>query len=211
MKIAILLSGRINNNAEQYENIIASLVQNHDVDFFISYPKNTDKSLVRWASSAYKPKVLFENPEDYYDVKNYIKYPETNPHNVMSMFLSRAYLYREFKKYCNQTDEKYNCIISTRMDLFYSNPIDYNAIIANLTESNIICIPLNEDHRNGINDQFCVGNMESIEKYINVYYSIKYFLETGIPLHPETLLRVYLQYIQMKIYRINYEYKLKRY
>lgn len=211
MKIAILLSGRIYNNLEQYQNILDSLVQNNDVDFFISYPKNTNKSIVKWVSNTYKPKVLFENPEDYYDVKNYNKPPETNSHNVMCMYLSRANLCRQFVNYINQTDENYECVISTRMDLFYKIPMNYNDILTYISDEKSIIIPENGDYRNGINDQFSIGNTSSIQTYMNVYYNIKYFLESGVLLHPETLLRMQLTQMLLSVYRINFLYELRRY
>lgn len=42
MKLAIILSGRIQDDEEQYQNIMNVIVKNHDADFFICYPQETE-------------------------------------------------------------------------------------------------------------------------------------------------------------------------
>jgi len=210
MKIAILFSGRINDNLEQYENIMKNLVMNNDVDFFISYPINTNKDIIQNVVNLYNPKKIIENDEIYFNINKYEKKYETIAHNVMCMYLSRKKLNDAFKTYVEENNINYDIVIATRIDLIFEKNIELNELIENI-EKNELCIPNPKKDWGGINDQFAIGNFYTVTEYLNVYNSLFELLESGIILHPETLLLEYLNRIKIKVVRFELEYKIERY
>ena len=210
MKIAILFSGRINDNLDQYKNIMKNLVINNDVDFFISYPINTNNDIIQNVVKLYNPKKIIESDERYFNIDKYHKKHETIAHNVMCMYLSRTKLNNEFKRYVEENNINYDIVIATRIDLIFKTNIDFNDLIKNI-ENNEICIPNPTKDWGGINDQFAIGSFDTITEYLNLYNSLFELLESGIILHPETLLLEYLNRIQMKIIRFELEYHIERY
>ena len=210
MKIAILFSGRLNDNLQQYENIMKNLVMEHDVDFFISHTKNTNKDILQNVINLYKPKKIIENDEIYFNVDKYNKRTETIKHNVLCMYLSRTKLNDEFKKYVEENNINYEIVIALRIDLIFENNINYNNLIKSI-ENNELCIPTPRNDWGGINDQIAIGNYYTITEYLNVYNSLFELLESGVILHPETLLLAYLKKISMKITRFEIKYHIERY
>ena len=114
LRIAILFSGRINTNPHLYESFKTQLCQSYgqsygyECDVFISHPKNVPAELIREVTELYQPKIIIENNEDYFNVDKYEHHPDTNKHNAMCMYLSRANLWREFDNYVDTTGSSYD-------------------------------------------------------------------------------------------------------
>jgi hypothetical protein len=209
MKLAILFTGRINDNKDQYENIMKNLVNNQEVDFFISYPKDTNKDMVQKVSQLYNPKIIIENNEEYFNVDKYKKRPETNKHNVLSMYLSRLNIKNAFNDYVRTTNIHYDVIISTRIDLRFKCEINLIDSLKHI-QNNELCIPNPVFDYLGINDQFAMGNSNTIDTYLNAYNSLFELLESGVILHPETLLINYLRNNNMTFHRFDFPYVIQR-
>lgn len=206
MKIAILFTGRINDNLNIYNNFSFCLGYMPDTDIFISYPQNTDKELVERVKNLYNPLIMIENNESFFDASFYLKPPETNVHNCLSMYKSRANICAAFQQYMLQTNKSYDYVICTRMDNFYKYQLDYQ----NICLKKSLFIPTGQDWRDGINDQFACGYINEVVQYMNCYYYLQKLLNEGIILHPESLLKAYLKCIEIKILRFDYEYEIKR-
>jgi hypothetical protein len=202
MKIAILISGRINSTNKIYENIRKNIVKSNDVDFFIICEKKTDDEVISEVCKLYHPKLIVKSDENVnIDVSTYKTMPETNRMNVMYMYLSRNYLKVYLNKYVKDTRINYDAIIHTRMDAFLDNDIDMNKLMP-YVNINMLCIPnQNMDHYNGVCDLFAIGNLTTMSIYLDLYNSIYGFMEKQILLHPEILLYHHLKSSSLEIYR----------
>jgi len=208
MKIAIIFTGRINIHQTQYNNFIENVVQDNEFDLFVSYNKTNKTELVDMFINLYKPKIITMNTENYFDVTNYTKHPETNKHSVMSMYLSRSNILETLNNY----QKKYNCnwdlIISMRADLNFINKINYNEIIQEIN-NNKLCIPACADF-GGLNDQIAFGNIHTMQGYLSVYNSLKSYLDSNVVLHPETLLSYHIKHLNIPVSRFVLNYSIQR-
>jgi hypothetical protein len=211
VKIAILFSGRINDNLLQYNNILETLVQDYDVDFFISHSKTDNKELVNNFIKIYNPKKIMENDETcYFDYTKYVKNPYTNSFNTFCMFKNRNNVCKLFMEYVNETNTHYDILISNRCDLLFHENLNY-LDLKEMIDNNVLCIPQGNDWYDGINDQFAIGNYNTITNYLQVYEELYNILESGIILHPETLLRFHLINKNIQIHRFSLNYNIQRY
>lgn len=208
MKIAILITGRINESHEIYENIMENIVQGNEVDFFVSHVKNPDPNILKKFTDIYKPKIIIESNEYYPNVDSYTKRGETNRHNVMCMYLNRSLVFDGFYNYVISNNVNYDMVISLRCDLWFNNKLDLLSI-KNDIDNNFLCIPNGYDY-GGINDQCAFGNTQTINVYMNLYKNITNILNSGIILHPETLLIAHLHEHNINIRRPEIPYYIKR-
>ena len=164
MKIAILYSGRIENYHTYYNNVKKYIVQNNDVDFFLSHSKELNEDLTGFIE-LYKPKIVIEESV-YFN-------GQTQHYNGVCMFINRHRIFTAFKKYCSDNNIVYDFIMVYRIDLMTLQKINFEEFIKN--DDNLLYIP-NLNHSGGINDFLAIGNMTSIEKYCNLilYYNIIY-------------------------------------
>lgn len=209
MKIAILITGRINESSEIYKNIMENIVQGNEVDFFVSHVKNPNPIILKNFTDIYNPKIIIENNEVYPNVDKYIKRGETNNHNVMCMHLNRELVFTHFNNYVISNNINYDIVISLRCDLWFNNKIDLQSLM-NDVQNNFLCIPSGCDFVGGINDQCAFGNIETINIYMNLFSHVINILDRGIILHPETLLKVYLDESKVNIKRPKIPYYIKR-
>lgn len=217
MRLAILISGRINGDKKYHDSIMYLLKNiNYDsIDFYISYEKNTDDETVSSVIQLYNPKQIVRSDENIYQFqltnhdnicindKSYHKRSETNPHNLMCMHYNRFNLYQML------LNHNYDLVISTRMDFIYDETlsIDYEDIINN----DYLYIPKTEADFGGINDQFAVGKLNSILLYSNLYSNLLNLLDSGVTFHPETLLMHHIKSSNIKIKRFSLQYHAIRF
>ena len=102
LKIAILISGRVNTNIEQYNNTVNTVFRDNDIDIFISHQKTEPEQLSKFIE-LYKPKKMIESNEIIFDVSKYPKAFETNSSSVMYMHLNRKNVFNIFEEYVKQT------------------------------------------------------------------------------------------------------------
>jgi hypothetical protein len=215
MKVAILLSGRIYESANIYNNIIDMLIKSNsindianDVDFFITYPKDTAYNIVEQVTKLYNPKKILENDEKHFDINN-VKYERqcnVRPKNILCMHLSRLRLRDIFTDYISETKPQYDFIIATRMDLYFRTILQIDTILPNIKKDEL-CIPNPRFDYSGINDQFAVGNYATIYKYLSTYDSLyKLLVEDKVLFHPETLLLEYIRRNHVAIHRFELDY-----
>ena len=200
IKIAILLSGRINEHYDQYENIRNNLAGDNDVDFFISYPKNTNSEIVQNVTFIYNPKEIIENDELYKNVDGSYNYMHANKHDVICMYLSRFNLGNIFKSYINKHNINYDIVISSRMDITFHEKLNLNDKFE-FINNNFLYIPNIEHDHGGINDQMAIGNSNTIIQYLNLYEHINNILEPEEKFHPEILLYKYINMMNIDVLR----------
>lgn len=87
--------------------------------------------------------------------------------------------------------DTYDVYAIARTDIRFSAPIDFNI------QPGKIYIPIGNDHRDGINDQFAFGDYKSMKLYCNLYNHYRYYFNGGLIFHPETYLKHHLRDIEV--------------
>jgi hypothetical protein len=195
MKIAILFSGRIHKYGNHFNNIIDKLVKDNEVGFFLSHTPEL-KEDIELFSELYCPIAVSNDPIELFDYSKY-PYPENvMPYNVLCMHYNRKRVFNLLKEHCKNTGTHYDVVISHRTDVFCFNDLDLNIV------NNGLCIP---DDKNGLgmNDQFALGTMVTMEPYMNVYDTILQSLDAGCIFNAEALLDAALNGIQ--VYRFPFK------
>lgn len=209
MRIAILFSGRIQFFEKSYPNMMKNIVQGNDVDFFISYPKETDINMTNDFLEKFEPKVFIESDEKYFHVRHVPKRcPGVNSHNTMCMYLNRKNVCTLFEKYIKEHKISYDLVISYRVDYFLSSKLDLQ-LLKNKSNQNLLCIPSGKDYH-GLNDQMAIGNTETMIQYMSCYDTISELFKRGTIMHPETILHDYVKYKKMNLFRFPLETSIIR-
>jgi hypothetical protein len=206
MHIAVLIYGRLNKCAENYENIIENIGKHNSIDFFFS-SDNSCESLVNDFIKLYKPK-LYNNNAIQYEY-NLGKYPgirfETNIHNMTCHFINKNRVFMLLEEYINKENINYDCVISLRVDCVFHN----NFIFDNVKE-NTIYIPYGNDFiDNAINDQIAYGIVDVMKKYNSIDTVDLLEKRLSIP-HPESLTLANIIFYKLQIERVNIKYILNR-
>ena len=183
MKIAILYSGRISCYDTYYNNLQKYIVKNNEVDFFLSHSKELNEDLSGFIN-LYKPKLIIDENIEYSG-------PPPPHYNGMCMFYNRQRLFHAFKKYCGEMGAIYDIVMVYRVDLLALSEIEFQTF--NRLNDNTIYVP-NIRQSQGVNDFLAIGNMNSIEKYCNlfIYYKQLLYISSNSSSN-ELLLKIYLQ------------------
>jgi hypothetical protein len=194
MRIAVIVFGRLNKCVEHYNNIIESLGENNNIDFFAS-SDNSSESLLSDFVNLYKP-VMYNNSPINYDF-DLGKYPgkrvETNIHTMTCMFINKNRVLRLLEEYINVNNIQYDCVVSLRIDCVFQNKFDFNFL-----EDNTIYIPSGFDYlENAINDQIAYGKIDVMKKYNSINGVDLLEKNLSIP-HAESL-----NYANLKFYKLN--------
>lgn len=189
MKIAILFSGRINYYKDVYNNIIDKIVNNYQIDFYLSTsPDISNQDDINGFIDLYNPiKVINEPINHDFDYNKYEKLScWVRPQNICDMWYNRMRVF-------NVIEDKYDIILSYRLDLNAFNCINYDI-------NDFINIPLCDDYSGGVNDQIAYGNYNEMKKYMNLYSYIPEILN-NCKMHPETILKYYINNYNLNIKR----------
>jgi hypothetical protein len=204
MKIAVLFSGRIYKFGSHYNNIMENVVQDHEADFYLSHsPELNEEAELELFKEMYNPVAVCNDPIPDFDFNQYPVIDElyTKRRNVVCMHYNRKRVFELMKK----SGKIYDCIVSYRLDLFSQSKIDYT----NLGKS--IYIPEGQDFNGGINDQVAYGTYEPMSIYMNLFDSMKQYLdEKKTIFFPELLNQCHLFENNISIIRVPYNYKIIR-
>lgn len=205
MRIAVLFSGRIDRYEEHHTNIMNNIVQDHNVDFFISTICTTED--LENFCILYNPMGICNEPIDYQKYSKYEgnRYHMTNFHNMMCMHTHRMRVFQEMERYKHATHTTYDLVISMRLDAYSDDVLNYTEIMEGISEKDIY-IPLGYDW-GGVNDQMAIGEFSSMKAYMNVYQDIERWLMVS-NFGPETLLKNYLDTQDVHIKRFPFRYRL---
>ena len=205
MKIAILFSGRIFRFGNHYNNIMENIVQEHDVDFFLSHSPELNEDLESFYE-LYKPVALCNDPIPEFDFIQYPNYPEfpKNMRNITCMLYNRRRVFNLLETHMKTNNLHYDCILSYRLDLFSYNKLDYKI------EPNILYIPDGFDWHGGINDQVAYVTYEPMKIYMNIFNNIYNILNNGCPFHPELINKENLLLYNINIQRVPFHYEIIR-
>ena len=225
LRVAFLVSGRVNDNQKQYDNFIRMQLPRgqsiDDVDIFVSHAKNPDPHVVSEFAKMYKPKIMWENNENRFDFLPMIRYDSDL--TFLYMMKNRKNCIEMMKYYSQENNREYDLIVSTRADLMFEVPIDYERIYWKITNRRDrtgaprSCKPYTDleiympnicyDYL-GINDQLAIGKLDSIEKYMSISDRMEeYIRDRRIELNrPEAYYRIhcFLNKIKIRRFFINY-------
>jgi hypothetical protein len=206
MRLAILFSGRIRDFGFFCESVKNHLVSTHEVDYFVSYTKDTTEEVLEEFIKCYEPKKMIRSDENYYF--NYHKFPQkkkTGPERrprILGMHLNRYNVYKLFEEYQMENNIQYDVILSCRTDFQFREKLDYDKL-KKYIENDYICIPKGNNY-DGINDRFALGNQNAMKIYMNCYTKIYDLLKQKVPFHPEIVLHRYLIKMNTKRHRFQY-------
>jgi hypothetical protein len=135
MKLAIVISGRINDDIEQYNNFQNTFFKNPVFDIFeqknifVCHSKTKNVEMVERFVQLYQPKIIVESDEEHHiDLIKYNSRPETNRYNTVCMYLNRFYLLQILIQYMKDNDVFYDCVISTRADILFENKKQFEVL-----------------------------------------------------------------------------------
>lgn len=131
----------------------------------------------------------------------------SNLDNMYSMFYHNYKCIELIKNYQEKYKCNFNVIIKYRADIKSYDLLKFEQDIPLLY--NTIYIPDNFDW-GGINDQIAYGNYESMKKYSECYLKFLEISKIVKVYHPETILNGYLNYINIKVKRIKFDYNLNK-
>jgi hypothetical protein len=165
------------------------------VDFFLSSSPELCGRLDEFMQ-LYKPKAI--NIEEIHHTFDYTLFPFTKPssgYNVASHWYNKRRVFELVENYQQTHNVNYDMYISTRLDLFFHNPLNYQELREKVKLNGIII--------SGNEDVLAVGNASSMKQYMDCYTNIHHLLCNGVPFHPETLMMHHLRMIRLPIINFN--------
>lgn len=207
MKIVVCLSGLYRTFDECYPTLIENFVQcNPEYDFdivaFFSKKEGEDIDLSKYNFKLSEIKADPPLPNLEYQFNKYVYETHVCNNNYYQLWGLK-----QVNNLRLQTLEKYDIVVRVRTDFKFLSPLSLKDIVWDK-----IYVPYGHDHRDGINDRFAIGPENMMNDYLNRY---DFWMEKQdhIPnyiTHAEANLRVYLEYLQIPIGRIPFNYCLRR-
>jgi hypothetical protein len=212
MKVALLLSGALRDGYLYYDLLDKNLLSKYDIDIFISYSYDYTESDIPIAAELedlYKPKMLryLMYPNNLYEnITKCLEYP-CLPNVRVDNFIKMANGLKEVNMLKCVWEElnnfKYDVVIRSRFDLQIIDEINLKL------PNNSIHIPIGWDNLDGYNDLFAYGDSESMDYYCSLYDNLINYIDMGIPIHPEYMLKFHLNKGNSNIYRFPLKLKLR--
>jgi len=179
MKTAIIIAGDARTFRDCYPSLNACILSQNDCDLFLHLyeDENTEQVL-----KTYSPKrFVLEN-------KSSVSFPvppacETNKPSEVNAF-GLMCQWRNIEIAFGLIDGEYDCVLKTRYDLKYTNPLvvkDFNMSVLN--------VPVGGDWRGGLFDMMAFASPKIMSKYCSMFQRIGSYCESGIPCHSEILNR----------------------
>ena len=161
MKIAVLLYGRINRYRELYTRF-RFFFRNHDIDIFYSSDASPENELNEFIN-IYRPiKVINDKIQLQPFFQKYTYECTVNIDSMYCHFMNKQRVFSLLEEYCKDTSTHYDCVFSTRLDIYYTCTLPELTI-----NNNTIYVP-NRDSLPNINDHIAYGSYESMKTYMNI-------------------------------------------
>ena len=234
MKTALIVSGQFRDAKKCFDSIKEHILDKYNPDIFMHtwLPENkildhrgvyleNDISLTEIIKS-YKPKLCLvediDSPNSNAADNALSNIPQNSMHrigydgshaweskfsNVYFMYYSLYKAWSLKKNYENFNKVNYDFFIRIRFDVSYDEfPIFQPQI-------NTLNIPLGHSARGGISDLLTCGENFVMDKYCQLYTKILDYYREGRSLHPESMLRYYLEEMNIKVSRFPLSYYLR--
>ena len=168
-----------------------------------------DADLVPFMEENWKPKGLeFEEPKQFIcDWQPDPRFPHP-VNNIISMFYSLEKANDLKKKYEEENNFKYDCVVRLRTDEFFFHEIQALDVY-DLNTVNVFDEFAHLDY--GINDHFAFGASELMDKYLDVCSNLENIIDEGAAINPETLIGYNAQrYHKLPITKHKFGFRLWR-
>jgi hypothetical protein len=212
MKVALLLSGELRDGYLNYDLLHKNLLSKYDVDIFISYSYDSKDSDVPTANELhmfYNPKMIryMEYSNHIYEsIDKCLEYPSL-PGVRIDNFVKMLNGLKDVNMLKCTWEElngfKYDIVIRNRFDLQILDEINLKL------PYNSIYIPIGWDWHDGYNDLFAYGDSDSMSYYCSLYDNLITYLDMGVSIHPEYILKFHLNRGDFNIYRFPLKLKLR--
>jgi hypothetical protein len=145
-----------------------------------------DADLIPYIEENWNPKALeFEEPKDFEsDWQPDQRFPHP-VNNIISMFYSLEKANNLKRKYEEENNFKYDCVVRLRTDEFFYKDI------GSLNNYNLNTVNVHNEYAHldyGINDHFAFGSSELMDKYLSVCSNLETIINEGAAINPETLI-----------------------
>jgi len=117
------------------------------------------------------------------------KIPETIPERVLNMW-------HNIFVHWALTPHRYDCYVRARPDIRFDGVVELN------NEPGVVYIPVGNDFRGGVNDQFAFGGYAEMKCYFELYLNFKKMFSDGLIFHPEYYLKQHLERKGIRIERV---------
>lgn len=200
MKTAVLLSGDVRTFRDCYPSLKANILDKNDCDLYLHLYNNSDMQEVL---NTYRPISYISEDKDSFNVEmdplcNINKPPEVTPISVFCQW-------RNVKKVFSLVNGSYDCVLKTRYDIKYTNPL----VLADF-DMNTVHVPLGGDWRGGLFDMVAFSSYSNMSKYCSLFENINLYLRDGVSCHSEILNRHNLQVCGCNVSRFDYTVLLRR-
>jgi hypothetical protein len=206
MKIAIILPGQP-RFTKDFDNFLSNLTGYDQADWFV-YITNDNIPTKQGVGipngwSKFDPDMAFEKIKSKLPKNNYIQdfrisdvdqhiFPSVDNvyevHDIMLPFKMFYNIYQadQLRQQNEQMNNfKYDLVIRTRPDVGIGNTLDLSTLHVG---KNQIIMPDNNWHTQlSCNDQFAIGDSDTISVYSDLYNRIKEYNSNGVRFHPETM------------------------
>ena len=203
-KACVLLSGQLREATHYYKNIKKNLIDVYNADVFISTWEGSGRDCtISDVVDLYKPIAYEVENENIEFIKNKAspfdgRRPDTATDSVstFAMFYKIMRAHRLKTIHDSMRFDKYDTVIRCRFDLEINSPI---GLIE--PKEDTLYIPKGWDWHKGYNDLFAIGDSKTMNYYSNIFYHLLGLLDEGYMLHPEYLLKTYLDKATFNIER----------
>lgn len=181
MKTAVLLSGESRTFRDCFPSLNACVLSQNKCDIFLHVyeDENTEDVL-----KIYSPKRFLVEDKNKTKI-NVPKVCESSWKEPGTDVISCLAQWRNVQKAFELIDEQYECVIKTRYDIKYTNPL-----LTCSFDMERLNVPSGGDWRGGLFDMFAFGSYTIMKRYCSLYSMIETYCEAGIPYHSEILNRV---------------------
>ncbi len=185
MKTAVLLSGHTREALSCWNALRQNIIEPTNADVYMhSYNSENTEDVIE----TIKPKrfILEDDNSVVLDKEYNTQMPQylsyiTNP-------IISVYMFRKIKLCYDLLEEDYDVVIKSRFDCKYTEEFPISEL--NTDEYNI---PNGGDFENGIFDMVCMSSQENMKYYCSIYDEIEKYLDEGVPIHSELLLKRHLE------------------
>lgn len=141
------------------------------------------------------------NPLDFSVIPFARKPAETNSGNFLSMQAGRQLLLEQLMASDQFDPRRYDVFCYTRPDVCLNDQLSSDFLSRIAGEA--VYVPKNGHWRNGVNDQFAIGQFSAIKTYLSLYSQIAaYYAADRVQLHPELMLRHHLKAHQIAVNKL---------
>tara|TARA_R110000765_G_scaffold369595_1_gene459804 strand:+ start:113 stop:757 length:645 start_codon:yes stop_codon:yes gene_type:complete len=186
MKIAILLSGRLTSYDKHYNNIIETFGEGCEIDFYAGISEEPiNEKLLDGFLKLYKPIAWKYSDKPLLDI-DFSKVKSGK--NLAPIKKNVMYMWRNRDNVKELLKGEYDWIISTRIDIFYKNKLDYSEL-----DADSVNVPKGSDF-GGYQDKIAIAKQLLMVEYLDVYDNLKkYVVDDKRTIEPETLVKYHLK------------------